>query len=100
MLDDELFLRPQYVLHGETQSVSVIMISHGNRLCKNVDLRVKCLLHLTDFNQNRNVQASFNKSLNMNFHVKFSGGRQFFSMRSDRRDEANRLFSHLFFECA
>jgi len=33
---------------------------------------------LTDFTQNRNVQANFNKSLNMNFHVKFSGGRHFF----------------------
>ena len=42
VLDVQLFLRPQYVPHGETQFVSVIMISHGKRLCKNVGLRVKC----------------------------------------------------------
>jgi hypothetical protein len=78
VLDAELFLRPQYVLRGETQFVSVIMISHGKRLWKNVGLRVKCLLRLTDFNQNRNVQTNFNKSLNVNFLVKFSDGRHFF----------------------
>lgn len=78
MLDAELFLRPQYVIQGETQFVSVIMISHGKRLYRNVGVHVKCLLHLTDFNQNRNVQANFNKNLNMKFYVKLSGGRHFF----------------------
>ena len=47
-------------------------------IMKNVGLRVKCLLRLTDFNQNRNVQTNFNKSLNVNFLVKFSDGRHFF----------------------
>jgi hypothetical protein len=76
MLDAELFLQPQYVLHGETHIVPVIMISHGKRLHKNVGLRVKCPLHLTDFNQNRDVQANF-KSLNMKFHKNLSDGRHF-----------------------
>jgi hypothetical protein len=77
VLDAGLFLRPQYVLHGATQFVSIIMTSHGKLLYNNVGLPVKCLLHLTDFNQNRNVQANFNKSLNMKFHENLSGGRRF-----------------------
>jgi len=53
------------------------MISHGKLLYEKVGLRVKCLLHLTDFNQNRKIQTNFNKSLNMKFHENLSGGRHF-----------------------
>lgn len=77
VLDAELFLRPQYVLHGEMQFVSVMNDQSRQAIIQERRSSCKVLWHLTDFNQNRNVQANFNKSLNMKFHENLSGGRHF-----------------------